>query len=63
MMQRVTCLASYFFRRLLWSLYGLLYTLLALVCWKVLFDPQQMTPHEDYYILMLSMLGAKTDNE
>jgi len=58
MTRRVLALAGYFFGSLLWSLYGWLFILLALACWQVLFDPQQWTPHVDYYILMLSMLGA-----
>ena len=58
MTRRVFSLASYFAQSLLFSLSGLLYILLALVCWWVLFDPRHTTPHMDYYILMLSALGA-----
>ena len=58
MNQRVSALARYFLRSLLFSLPGFLCILLALVCWWVLFDPRQTTPHVDYYILMLSLLGA-----
>ena len=58
MTQRVSALMRYFLRSLLFSLAGFLCILLALVCWWVFFDPRQTTPHMDYYILMLSILGA-----
>ena len=58
MTQRVSALVRYFLRSLLFSLAGFLRILLALICWWVFFDPRRTTPHVDYYILMLSLLGA-----
>jgi hypothetical protein len=58
MIRRVMALAEYFGRSLLFSLAGLLYILFALVCWWVLFDPRQTTPHVDYYILVNGVLGV-----
>ncbi|MBN1886784.1 MAG: hypothetical protein JW850_02295 [Thermoflexales bacterium] len=58
MIQRITALAWYFFSSLLFSLAGVLYILLALAFWWVFFSPADQTPHADYYILLLSVLGG-----
>jgi hypothetical protein len=58
MIQRITALARYFFSRLLFSLAGVLYILLAMAFWWVFFYPADQTPHADYYILLLSVLGG-----
>ncbi len=58
MIQRITALARYFFSSLLFSLAGVLYILLALALWWVFFSPADKTPHADYYILLISVLGG-----
>ncbi len=58
MIQRMLALAAYLARSLLFSLAGCLYILLALASWWVFFPPTQLTPHADYYILLLAGLGG-----
>lgn len=58
MTQRLFTLTSYFFRRLTASLAGIIYTILALLCWALLFPPGQGTPDIDYYILVIGGFGA-----
>ena len=58
MAQRILTLSSYLFRRLLFSLSGALYILLSLVFWRIFFDPAQLTPEVDYYILVIGLFGA-----
>jgi hypothetical protein len=57
MNQRILAVSAYLFRSFLFSLAGLLYILLALAYYMVLFDPRQLTPDPDYYILVLGLLG------
>lgn len=57
MAQRILTLSSYFFRRLLFSLTGVIYTVLALSFWRIFFDPGQATPDGDYYILVIGLFG------
>jgi len=54
---RIFALSTYLFRSLLVSLAGLLYILLALAFYLVLFDPRQLTPDVDYYILVIGIFG------
>jgi len=56
--QRIFTLSRYLFKRLLFSLPGLLYLLLAAVYYKILFDPGQHTPGSDYFIVILGIFGA-----
>lgn len=58
MTQRIAALSGYFFRRLGFSLTGLLYLIAALVYWRVMFSPEQGTPDVSYYILVLAALGV-----
>jgi hypothetical protein len=58
MMQRVFALTGYFLHSLFFSLAGLMYTIGALVFWRVFFDPSQGTPHGDYYVLTIGVFGA-----
>lgn len=57
MNQRVTVLASYFFKRFFRSVSGALYVLLTLAYWVILFNPQQQTPDIDYFILVAGLFG------
>lgn len=57
MNQRILAISAYLFRSILFSLAGLLYILLALAFYMVLFDPRQLTPDPDYFILVLGLLG------
>lgn len=58
MAQRIFALTTYLFRRLLYSLTGLLYVLATLAFWRVLFDPTQGTPELSYYTLVIGLFGA-----
>ncbi|MEM7333255.1 MAG: hypothetical protein AAF490_14290 [Chloroflexota bacterium] len=57
MIQRIQVLASYFLRRLVGSVSGALYLLFTLGYWLVLFNPQQLTPDTDYFILVAGLFG------
>ena len=58
MAQRILTLTGYLFRSLAFSLAGLLYTLLALVFWRIFFAPEQGTPDAPYYVLVIGLFGA-----
>ena len=58
MIRRIRTLVGYFVRRVLFSLTGLLYALLAGVLWRVFFDPYYLTPNVDYYIALIAVFGA-----
>jgi hypothetical protein len=58
MTQRILMLTGYLCRRLLWSLTGLMYVLVALVYWAVFFPPQQGTPDVENYMLVIGAFGA-----
>lgn len=58
MAQRILTVSGYLFKSLLFSLAGLFYVLLALVCWRIFFDPAQSTPEPSYYILVVGLFGA-----
>ncbi|MCB9418389.1 MAG: hypothetical protein H6667_01180 [Ardenticatenaceae bacterium] len=57
-MQRIFTLTRYFLRSFFFSLAGLLYLILALVYWKLFFDPTQGTPDIENYILIIGVFGA-----
>lgn len=57
MAQRILTLSGYLLRRLLVSLTGILYIVLALAFWRIFFDPGQATPDADYYILVIGLFG------
>lgn len=57
MNQRILAVSAYLLRSFLFSLAGLLYVLLTLAYYMVLFDPRQLTPDPDYFILVLGLLG------
>jgi hypothetical protein len=58
MAQRILTVTAYLFRSLLFSLAGVFYVLLALVFWRLFFDPSQSTPEPSYYVLVLGLFGA-----
>ncbi|WP_420644201.1 hypothetical protein [Candidatus Leptofilum sp.] len=58
MIQRISVLARYFIRTVLFSLTGILYLLLTLAVWFLLFNPQQQTPDAAYYRLLIGGFGA-----
>lgn len=58
MAQRILTIIGYLFRSLLFSLAGIFYILLALVYWRLFFDPAQTTPEPSYYILVIGLFGA-----
>ncbi|MDT8307233.1 MAG: hypothetical protein RRC07_14975 [Anaerolineae bacterium] len=58
MAQRIVTITSYLFSRLLFSLAGVFYILLALVFWRIFFDPRQSTPELSYYMLVTALFGA-----
>lgn len=58
MSHRILVLAGYFLRRLVFSLSGAVYIILALIYWAVLFPPGQGTPDTEYYILVIGAFGA-----
>ena len=58
MAQRILTVAAYLFKSLLFSLAGFFYVLLALVFWRVFFDPSQTTPEPSYYVLVVGLFGA-----
>jgi hypothetical protein len=57
MTTRILALGRYLLRSLLLSLAGFLYILLALVFYKIFFDPGRHTPDLDYFILVLGLFG------
>lgn len=58
MSQRIFTLTGYLFRRLAFSLTGLLYVLAALAYWRVFFSPTEgRTPEADLFILMIGLFG------
>ena len=58
MIQRISILAYYFTRTLLFSPSGVFYLLLTLAFWFLLFNPQQQTPNVAYYQLLIGGFGA-----
>lgn len=58
MAQRILTIAAYLLKSLLFSLAGVFYVLLALVFWRVFFDPSQTTPEPSYYVLVVGLFGA-----
>jgi len=58
MTRRIRVLAFYFWRRLTFSLSGVVYAILAFVYWALLFPPGQGTPDVEYYILVIGAYGA-----
>lgn len=58
MSRRIRVLAYYFWRRLTFSLTGVVYIILALVYWALLFPPGQGTPDVEYYILVIGAFGV-----
>ncbi len=58
MIQRITVLTRYFSKSMLVSLSGMLYLLLTLAFWFVFFNPQQQTPEEAYYQLVIGGFGT-----
>jgi hypothetical protein len=58
MAQRIITIASFLFRTLLFSLGGTMYVLLALVFWRIFFDPRQSTPELSYYTLVIGLFGG-----
>ena len=58
MIQRIFVLTRYFIKTLLFSLSGVLYLLATLAYWFVLFNPQQQTPDEAYYQLLIGGFGT-----
>jgi hypothetical protein len=60
MAQRILTITAYLFRSLLFSLAGIFYVLLALVFWRIFFDPAQPTPELSYYVLVIGLFGAGT---
>lgn len=58
MTQRILVLTGYLSRRLLWSLSGLMYVLVALVYWAIFFPPGQGTPDVENYMLVIGAFGA-----
>lgn len=58
MAQRIITITIYLFRSLLFSLAGVFYILIALVFWRVFFDPRQSTPELPYYMLVTALFGA-----
>lgn len=57
MIQRITILIRYFLLTLFTSLPGSIYVILTLAYWILLFNPQQGTPHMDYFILVAGAFG------
>jgi len=57
MNQRILVLIRYFLRTLFGSLTGSIYIILTLAYWLLLFNPQQGTPHIDYFILVTGAFG------
>ncbi len=58
MAQRILTLIAYLLRRLLLSLAGVIYIVLALAFWRLSFDPRQSTPEPAYYVLVIGLFGA-----
>lgn len=58
MARRILTLTSFLLRQLIFSLSGIIYILLALVFWRLFFDPGQSTPEFTYYILVIGIFGA-----
>lgn len=58
MTRRLFVLTSYFFRRLLFSMAGLIFVILALVYWAIFFPPSQGTPHIENYVVIIGAFGA-----
>lgn len=58
MIRRLLVLTSYFFRRLLFSLAGSIYVILALVYWAIFFPPGQGTPDMGNYVVIIGGFGA-----
>jgi hypothetical protein len=58
MTRRLLVLTSYFFRRLLFSLAGSIYVILALVYWAIFFPPGQGTPDMGNYVVIIGGFGA-----
>lgn len=56
MIQRIAVLSGYLLTRLLWSLAGALYLILALVYYWLAF--QQRTPEAGYFILIIALFGG-----
>lgn len=58
MIQRISVLTRYLSKTMLFSLSGVLYLLLTLAFWFLLFNPQQKTPDEAYYQLIIGGFGT-----
>lgn len=58
MTRRILVLTAYFFRRLLFSLVGVIYVILALVYWAIFFPPGQGTPDIGNYLVIIGAFGA-----
>lgn len=58
MIQRISVLTRYFSKSLLFSLSGILYLLLTLAFWYLFFNPNQQTPDEAYYQLIIGGFGT-----
>lgn len=58
MAQRILTLISYLLRQFVFSLAGIIYTLLSLAFWRLFFDPGQQTPEPAYYFLVIGLFGA-----
>ncbi|MDX1417093.1 MAG: hypothetical protein R3293_23005 [Candidatus Promineifilaceae bacterium] len=58
MTRRILVLTGYFLRRLLFSLVGVIYVILALVYWAIFFPPGQGTPDAGNYLVIIGAFGA-----
>ncbi|MCA9956952.1 MAG: hypothetical protein KC434_19615, partial [Anaerolineales bacterium] len=58
MMQRISVLTRYLSKTMIFSLSGVLYLLVTLAFWFLLFNPQQQTPDEAYYQLIIGGFGT-----
>lgn len=58
MAQRILTLVAYLLRQFVFSLAGIIYTLLSLAFWRLFFDPGQQTPEPAYYVLVIGLFGA-----
>ncbi len=58
MTRRLIVLTGYFLRRLIFSVVGLIYIILALVYWAIFFPPGQGTPDMGNYMVIIGAFGA-----
>lgn len=58
MTRRLIVLTGYFFRRLVFSVVGLIYIILALVYWAIFFPPGQGTPDISNYMVIIGAFGV-----